>query len=69
MRLRTAETPTTAMFRLKPSRTVAERVERYASAVGRENIIAGTDRGFAQTCNAVRTHPSVQWARIRAVAD
>ena len=26
---------------------VAQRIERYASVVGRENVIAGTDCGFA----------------------
>ena len=49
--------------------TVAERIERYASVVGRENVIAGTDCGFAQGWTMARTHPSVQWAKLRALAD
>jgi hypothetical protein len=49
--------------------TVAERIQRYASVVGRENVIAGTDCGFAQGWTMVRTHPSVQWAKLQALAD
>jgi 5-methyltetrahydropteroyltriglutamate--homocysteine methyltransferase len=49
--------------------TVAERIQRYASVVGRENVIAGTDCGFAQGWYMARTHPSVQWAKLRALAD
>ncbi len=48
---------------------VAERIERYASVVGRENVIAGTDCGFAQGWTMPRTHPSVQWAKLQALAD
>ena len=49
--------------------TVAERIERYASVVGKENLLAGTDCGFAQGWNMARTHPSVQWAKLQALAD
>lgn len=49
--------------------TVAERIERYASVVGRDNVIAGTDCGFAQGWTMNRTHPSVQWAKLQALAD
>jgi 5-methyltetrahydropteroyltriglutamate--homocysteine methyltransferase len=37
--------------------------------VGRENVIAGTDCGFAQGWTMARTHPSVQWAKLQALAD
>lgn len=49
--------------------TVAERIERYASVVGRENVIAGSDCGFAQGWTMARTHPSVQWAKLAALAE
>ena len=49
--------------------TVAERIQRYAGVVGRENVIAGTDCGFAQGWTMARTHPTVQWAKLRALAD
>lgn len=49
--------------------TVAQRIARYAAIVGRENVIAGTDCGFAQGWSMPRTHPSVQWAKLRSLAD
>jgi 5-methyltetrahydropteroyltriglutamate--homocysteine methyltransferase len=48
--------------------TVAERIERYADVVGKENLLAGADCGFAQGWNMARTHPSVQWAKLQALA-
>lgn len=47
---------------------VAERILRYANAVGRENVIAGTDCGFAQGPFIRRVHPSIQWAKLAALA-
>jgi 5-methyltetrahydropteroyltriglutamate--homocysteine methyltransferase len=49
--------------------TVAERIERYAGVVGRENIIAGTDCGFAQGWSMARTHPTVQWAKLASLVE
>lgn len=34
-----------------------------------ENVIAGTDCGFAQGWSMAREHPSVQWAKLQALAD
>ncbi|HLZ72026.1 MAG TPA: cobalamin-independent methionine synthase II family protein [Dehalococcoidia bacterium] len=48
---------------------VAERITRFARLVGRENVIAGTDCGFSQIWNLIRTHPSIQWAKLRALAE
>jgi 5-methyltetrahydropteroyltriglutamate--homocysteine methyltransferase len=47
---------------------VAERIMRYASVVGRENVIAGTDCGFAQGPFHRRVHPTIQWAKLDALA-
>lgn len=49
---------------------VAERIVRFAKLVGRENIIAGADCGFA--ASALRfndTHPSVAWLKFAALAE
>jgi 5-methyltetrahydropteroyltriglutamate--homocysteine methyltransferase len=49
---------------------IAERIQRYATLVGRENVIAGADCGFA--ASAVRfndTHPSVAWLKFAALAE
>jgi len=48
---------------------VAERLLRFASVVGRENVIAGTDCGFAQEQFNRRVHPSVMWAKLEAMAE
>ncbi len=48
---------------------VADRVVRYAEAVGRENVIAGTDCGFAQGPFHRRVHPSIMWAKLEALAE
>ncbi|MFN8204971.1 MAG: cobalamin-independent methionine synthase II family protein [Solirubrobacteraceae bacterium] len=43
---------------------VADRIERYANAVGRENVIAGTDCGLGG-----RVHPMVAWAKLEALVE
>jgi len=48
---------------------VAERITRLARLVGRENVIAGTDCGFAQGPFTRRVHPSVMWAKLDALAQ
>jgi 5-methyltetrahydropteroyltriglutamate--homocysteine methyltransferase len=48
---------------------VAWRIKNYASVVGRENVIAGTDCGFSQGWNMIRVHPEVQWAKLHALAE
>jgi 5-methyltetrahydropteroyltriglutamate--homocysteine methyltransferase len=48
---------------------VAERIVRLAKIVGRENVIAGTDCGFAQSPFAQRVHPTIMWAKLRALAE
>jgi 5-methyltetrahydropteroyltriglutamate--homocysteine methyltransferase len=46
---------------------VADRIVRFARLVGRENVIAGTDCGFAQLETIRRVHPSVMWAKLEAL--
>jgi len=46
---------------------VAERIVRLARIVGRENVIAGTDCGFAQGPFYRRVHPSIMWAKLEAL--
>jgi 5-methyltetrahydropteroyltriglutamate--homocysteine methyltransferase len=48
---------------------VAERIVRLARIVGRENVIAGTDCGFAQGPFYRRVHPSIMWAKLEALAE
>jgi 5-methyltetrahydropteroyltriglutamate--homocysteine methyltransferase len=48
---------------------VAERLTRFARVVGRENLIAGTDCGFAQGPLLRRVHPTIMWAKLRSLVE
>jgi 5-methyltetrahydropteroyltriglutamate--homocysteine methyltransferase len=48
---------------------VAERIVRYAQLVGRQNVIGGSDCGFAQSQGLRRVPPSIMWAKLRTLAD
>ena len=43
---------------------VADRIERFAGVVGRENIIASTDCGLG-----ARVHPQIAWAKLRTLSE
>ena len=48
---------------------VAERIVRLARLLGRENVVAGTDCGFAQGPFHRRVHPTVMWAKLEALVE
>jgi len=48
---------------------VKERIMRYARLVGRENVIAGVDCGFAQGAFTARVHPTIAWAKLKSLAE
>jgi 5-methyltetrahydropteroyltriglutamate--homocysteine methyltransferase len=49
---------------------VAERLVRYARLVGRENVMAGSDCGFATIARSTPTvHPEVTWAKFQAMVE
>ena len=48
---------------------VAQRIERFAGAVGRENVIAGADCGFATFAGSTEIHPSIAWAKLDALVE
>jgi 5-methyltetrahydropteroyltriglutamate--homocysteine methyltransferase len=50
-------------------RVVADRIIRFAQIVGRENVIAGTDCGFAQNETIQRVPPSVMWAKFESLVE
>jgi 5-methyltetrahydropteroyltriglutamate--homocysteine methyltransferase len=43
---------------------VAQRIQRFAGVVGREQVIAGADCGFGG-----RSHPQVAWAKLQSLVD
>ena len=50
-------------------RLVAERILRYASIVGRERVLAGSDCGFGTFAGFGSVHPSIAWAKLAAMAE
>ena len=44
---------------------IADRLERYAKLLGRENVIAGTDCGLGPRVG----HASIVWAKLEAMAE
>jgi 5-methyltetrahydropteroyltriglutamate--homocysteine methyltransferase len=48
---------------------VAERICRYANVVGRENVIAGSDCGFATFAGSKEVHPSIVWAKFTSLVE
>jgi 5-methyltetrahydropteroyltriglutamate--homocysteine methyltransferase len=48
---------------------VADRLIRFAEIVGRENVYASTDCGFAQDPFGRRVHPTIMWAKLRSMAE
>lgn len=42
---------------------VADRLQRFASLVGKENVIASTDCGLGLRC-----HPQIAWAKLKSLA-
>jgi 5-methyltetrahydropteroyltriglutamate--homocysteine methyltransferase len=50
-------------------RLIADRIMRYAEIVGRENVIAGADCGFAQADIFERVQIKVMWAKFEALVE
>jgi len=48
---------------------VAQRIERYARLVGRENVIAGGDCGYGTWVGQAAVDPDVVWAKLTAMAE
>ena len=48
---------------------VAQRLVRLANLVGRDNVLGGTDCGFAQSPFAKRVHESIMWAKLRSLSE
>jgi 5-methyltetrahydropteroyltriglutamate--homocysteine methyltransferase len=48
---------------------VAQRIERYASVVGRERVIAGTDCGFGTFVGFGEVVPSVAWRKLHSLCE
>jgi 5-methyltetrahydropteroyltriglutamate--homocysteine methyltransferase len=57
------------VYQVEHPELVAQRIERFASVVGRERVIAGTDCGFATSRAGDEVHPDVAWAKLQALVE
>ncbi|HEX4861776.1 MAG TPA: cobalamin-independent methionine synthase II family protein [Rhizomicrobium sp.] len=48
---------------------VAQRIERYAGVLGRENVMAGVDCGFSIHVGQGGVDPDVVWAKLKALSE
>jgi 5-methyltetrahydropteroyltriglutamate--homocysteine methyltransferase len=48
---------------------VAQRLLQLTRLVGRENVVAGTDCGFATFADSARVDPAIAWAKLAALAE
>ena len=48
---------------------IAERLLNYASVVGAERVVAGSDCGFGTFAGVSNVAPSVVWAKFRAMSE
>ena len=48
---------------------IAQRLVRYAELVGPDRVVAATDCGFGTFAGVGAVHPTVAWAKLRALAE
>jgi 5-methyltetrahydropteroyltriglutamate--homocysteine methyltransferase len=48
---------------------IAQRIGRYATLVGRENVIAGSDCGYGTWVGQAAGDPAVVWEKLKAMAE
>jgi 5-methyltetrahydropteroyltriglutamate--homocysteine methyltransferase len=48
---------------------IAQRLVRYANLVGQENVMAGSDCGFATGAGMAVVDPQITWAKFQAMRD
>jgi 5-methyltetrahydropteroyltriglutamate--homocysteine methyltransferase len=48
---------------------IAQRIARYASLVGRANVVAGSDCGYGSWVGQAAVDPDVVWAKLAALAE
>lgn len=48
---------------------VAQRIERWARVAGRENVIAGTDCGFASGAAYLTVYPDIACLKLRSLVE
>jgi 5-methyltetrahydropteroyltriglutamate--homocysteine methyltransferase len=57
------------VYQVEHPELVAQRIERFASVVGRDTVIAGNDCGFATAAAGDEVHPDVAWAKLASLSE
>src|SRR5262249_7645622 len=57
------------VYQVEHPELVAQRIERFAQVVGRENVIASNDCGFATSAAGHEVHPDVAWAKLESLSE
>ncbi len=57
------------VYQVEHPELVAQRIERFAGVIGRENVIAGNDCGFATSAAGDEVHPDVAWAKLQSLSE
>lgn len=61
---------TNSSLLVEHSELVAERIERFAKVVGRENVMAGSDCGFGTQASATPEIPApIVWSKLKGLSD
>ncbi|MBI2994498.1 MAG: cobalamin-independent methionine synthase II family protein [Gammaproteobacteria bacterium] len=55
--------------RIEHPALIAQRIVRFANAVGRENVIAGSDCGFGTFVGVALVEPEIAWAKLGSLAE
>ena len=58
-----------AISHIEHPELIAQRIVRFADLVGRENVIASSDCGFAQGAGLARQPEDIVWAKFDALAE
>jgi 5-methyltetrahydropteroyltriglutamate--homocysteine methyltransferase len=56
------------VYQVEHPELVAQRIERFAGVIGRENVIAGNDCGFATSAAGDEVHPDVARLALRSLS-
>ena len=48
---------------------VADRIERWAGVIGRDNLMVGNDCGFASTAGNAEIPMTVAWAKLEVLTE
>jgi len=57
------------VYQVEHPELVAQRISRFAGVVGRENVIASNDCGFATSAAGDEVHAEVAWAKLAALIE